>query len=177
MIPPIFVLLYNFGLNYDYLLTEPNTNFGFSAGIASRYGYSTGGVSADQLSTSRDFFRSDIEGKFWWYLASSDTEFGLFFGISCAYVRSSITLAYEAQDTKSSSEVGTQLFSRVLPGYSLGGRFRRKDAQWSFGFTMGGLIAGTGEMSYILPTDGLKREKTVKLGSEFFLEFAVGYSF
>jgi hypothetical protein len=176
MVIPIFTPAYNVGLNYDYQLTDTNKNFGFSLGVAWRYGFAAGVPGSDKLRGKGDFFRSDLSGKFWWHLESHDTRFGLFFGLSCAYVRTIETLIYEAQ-YDSTSEVGQQVFNRVLPGYILGGKFQRKDSDWNFGFAIGGLIAGTGEMSYTLPTDGLKREKTVKLGSEFFLEFSVGYSF
>lgn len=71
---PIFLFTYHFGLSYDYLLTNPNKNLGFSVGAAGRYGYSSGVPGDDKIMSKSDFLRSDTGGKVWWYFDSSDTK-------------------------------------------------------------------------------------------------------
>lgn len=174
---PIFTFMYNVGISYDYLLTKPTNDFGLSVGMAGRQGYSMGIADADKLMSKGSFLRADIVSKFWWHLQSNDTRIGLFVGFSYAYVQATEKLEYEQSVGQSNIEVGSQLSNHALPGYIFGGKFQRIDSNWCAGFALGGLISGTTDIWYQLPGETIMRSKSIKLGSEFFIEAFVGYSF
>jgi hypothetical protein len=174
---PPFIPMYNIGIAYDYYLLDAKDNFSISTNLAAKTGVLNVLPSADNLSSYGNFIRADIIGKLWWNIRLRESFLGFFFGFGGAYVGEKIVLSYEPSG-RSSTDVASQNYSRILPAYNFGAAFRpSENTRWCFGLTISGVFGGKTDIDFQLPGSSIMQSKEVSSRGSVLIEFSVGYSF
>jgi len=172
---PLMIPIYNYGVSYDFSVVNSDREVGVSINLAAKNGFLATAANLEGISTSGYFNRADIGARIWRHVHSGDGTVGFFLGLSAAYVKDTLTVTYETNGTH---DLGTQTYSRILPGYILGVNVKpSRGASWCAGFAIGGLFGSRVNATYQIPNDNTPQTKEFGSSAKVFLEFSVGYSF